>query len=101
MFGKHELKIVHTDFNKAFEQDRLFVRQGERLKIYVETLGTLVTESGRLLAHDPCALLHIQDEFFFSKTVPAGEYPVLVSIASPIDDPNEGVICAAMVKFTD
>jgi hypothetical protein len=101
MFAKHEIKIVHTDFNKAFEQDRLFVRQDERLKIYVEKIGMLVTKSGRLLAHDPCALLYIEDHFSFSKTVAAGQYPVFASIACPVDNPNEGVICAAMVKFSD
>jgi hypothetical protein len=100
MFAKPTVNVVHTDFDKAFEPDRLFVRQEERLKIRVEEIGMLVTNSGRLLAHDPCSLSYFDDNLPFSNTVPPGQYPVLLSIASPVENPSEGVCCAAMVKFT-
>jgi len=101
LFSKNTVNIVHTDFDKAFEQDRLFVREDERLKMHVENIGTLVIKSGRVLAHDPGSLHFVDQSAAFTKTVPKGEYPVFAAIANPVDNPDAGVICAAMVRFTN
>ena len=82
-------------FNKFFDP-------GGDMQDYVHLLniGTLSLPSGRLIAADPLVGLS-RDTPPFTRTVPAGEYEVVLCILS--DDPRKsyGEYAAARVCFTN
>jgi hypothetical protein len=70
-----------------------------RLRLSTAPAGMLPLPSGRLVAADPAWLRY--DNEPFTVTVAPGTYPVTVSIATFVDDPEHRRIAAARLDVTD
>lgn len=88
---------THTNFLAALEPNQVYQSLTEGHKTSdVFQAGDLVLPSGRIIACDP-GWLWCKDVDPFSRTVPPGRYPVLLSVVdSGVDD---GRTACAMVKF--
>ena len=84
---------AHTNFLAAFEPNQVYESLTEgRITSDVFQAGDLVLPSGRIIACDP-GWLWCKDVDPFSRTVPPGRYPVLLSVV------DSGRTACAMVKF--
>ncbi|MGC4861042.1 DUF4241 domain-containing protein [Micromonospora sp. NRRL B-16802] len=71
----------------------------KRLHLSVHQAGELRLTSGRLVAADPSSLEFDAEPFTVS--VPAGAYPVSISLATFLDDPGHSRVCAARLDVND
>jgi hypothetical protein len=101
--GVRDLKQPATDFAAAFTHGRRFEHNGWKYQIAVEQIANIRLPSGQIVAHDPADL----DDFPslpFKRTVPAGKYPVDLSICH-IDWPAEkrqfSYIACMRIRFSD
>jgi Protein of unknown function (DUF4241) len=69
-----------------------------RLRLSVHAAGPLHLSSGRLIAADPSSLDIAKP---FTVSVPPGKYPVLISLATFVDDPRHSRVCAARLHLGD
>jgi len=84
---------THTNFLAAFEPNQVYESLTEgRITSDVVHAGDLVLPSGRIIACDP-GWLWCKDVAPFTRTVPPGRYPVLLSVV------DYWTIACAMVKF--
>jgi len=84
---------THTNFLAAFEPNQVYESLTEgRITSDVVQAGDLVLPSGRIIACDP-GWLWCKDVAPFTRTVPPGRYPVLLSVV------DYWTIACAMVKF--
>lgn len=95
----------HTDFDRAFQPGTVFCcPQRGRYAVKQEQVAELVAPSGRLIACDPCNVdpdsRKWGDAVPFSRTVPPGKYPVILSVADDSKSDHGGVACA-MVRFRE
>jgi hypothetical protein len=96
-------KVLHPDFIRAFQSGapfRLVDRYGEvREKYTVQTkhIADLVFTTGRIVACDP--FVSSVDTEPFTVTVPAGTYPVILSVALVV--PKDRRVACAKVQFHD
>ncbi|MFD1933419.1 MULTISPECIES: DUF4241 domain-containing protein [Nonomuraea] len=63
--------------------------------------GELVLPTGGLIAGDPTGLTFPQDFTAFTQTVPAGRYPLRLSVVRFSDDPDHVRVCAAVLVVQD
>jgi hypothetical protein len=84
---------AHTNFLAAFDPNQVYesLTKG-RITSDVFQAGDLVLPSGRIIACDP-GWLWCKDVDPFTRTVPPGRYPVLLSVV------DSGRTACAMVKF--
>jgi len=88
---------THTNFLAAFEPNQVYQSLTEGHKTSdVFQAGDLVLPSGRIIACDP-GWLWCKDVDPFTRTVPPGRYPVLLSVVDSGVD--EGRTACAMVEF--
>ncbi len=90
-------RFAFPNFDKAF-------RDGERIgdrTVRLAEVGPLVLPTGRIVACDPMYLF-IRPEPAYTRAVPPGRYPVVLSRLACGDrqHPDERVACAAL-RFTD
>lgn len=79
--------------------ERAVAGGGERALLEVRRVGDLHLPSGRLIGTDPAWLEH--DAVPYTVTVPAGRYPVTLSLARIGDDPRHVRVAAARLDVTD
>jgi hypothetical protein len=94
------MELVHTDFARAFQSGATFESQVLG-SIFVRPLeaAQLILTSGRIIACEP-SFLQGQEIPPFTRTVPPGRYPVVLSLAR-FTNPHgsdERVACA-MIRF--
>ncbi|MEE6258091.1 DUF4241 domain-containing protein [Plantactinospora sonchi] len=70
-----------------------------RMRLSTHSAGTLRLPSGRLVATDPGWLKY--DNVPFTVTVPPGDYPVTISLATFVDEPDHRRVAAARLDITD
>lgn len=91
-----------TDFEKAFQESYSFKyempEEGlQTVEFSVNFIGELILTSGQLIACDP--LLQPDTRRVFSRTLPQGKYPILLSLAG-FKPRKERRIACAMLQVT-
>jgi hypothetical protein len=90
---KRPLMVCRTDLNAYFTADEIAGKKVDRLEI-----GTVSLPSGEIIVCDPLVCLSETPPYF--KTVPAGEYAVVLAVLAP-DDGDCARYAAARVRFSD
>ena len=86
--------MTHTDFVNAFKDRARFAAREGLLTVAVKELGELRLRSGKLVVCDPLAAWQLEP---LARAVPAGRFPVSVSIVRYSN--RDERIAAAMVSF--
>ncbi len=84
------------DFSKLFEDGKVIKTAQWEVTLRARTLCELAAPTGQIVACDPFAS---PDAAPFSRSVPAGSYPVVVSVAH-FDDGDQRV-AAALIRFAE
>jgi Protein of unknown function (DUF4241) len=89
----------HTDFEKAFQEGYSFQYNApneglQTVEFSVNPIGELILTTGRLVACD--SLIDTDYTYAFTKTLPPGNYPVLLSLAGFKPEGSRKVACAML-----
>jgi hypothetical protein len=88
------MKMTRPDFSKLFEEGREIDTEIGRVALRTRDVGTLTLASGRVVACDPLASPEMEP---FARAVPAGAFPVTLSVAHFEDGDRR--VAGAMVRF--
>jgi hypothetical protein len=88
--------MASPDFSKLFEDGKVIKTAQWEVTLRARPLCELVVPTGEIVACDPFTS---PDAEAFSRAVPAGSYPVVLSVAH-FDDGDQRV-AAAMLKFSE
>jgi hypothetical protein len=91
-------RLPHTDFHAAFTQGHTFDCGYGPITVDVKQVAEISLPSGDIVACDP-SWLHV-DGRPFSRSVPPGVYPVLVSLVGQADWSAQEIACA-MIRFSE
>ncbi|MET0623467.1 MAG: DUF4241 domain-containing protein [Pyrinomonadaceae bacterium] len=84
------------DFSKLFAEGTEVSTEIGRVLLHVKPAGDLTVTSGRVVACDPLVSPDVEP---FDRRVPAGKFPVLLSVAHFED--NDRRVAAAMLRFAE
>jgi len=90
--------VEYPELFTAFQEAHRLTQGDEIRKLECHDLGNLVVTAGQIIACDPyfCA----ETEPFDAKPIPAGQYPVVVSVAH-VHKNDQRVALAAIIFHTD
>jgi hypothetical protein len=97
------MSAVHTDFDRAFRPGEAFESTHlGRITVRQVVAAELVLPSGHIVACEPSSLQGSADFPPFTRSVPPGRYPVVLSLAR-LTFPNhtEERVACALVRFSD
>lgn len=69
-------------------------REPQNITVSVHEIGDLIVTSGKLIASDP--LIEPDPRYYFTKTIPPGRYPVVLSVAVYQSIPTARIGCAML-----
>jgi hypothetical protein len=90
---KRPLMVCQTDLNAYFTADEIAGKKLDRLSV-----GKVSLPSGEIIVCDPLVYLNETAPYF--KTVPPGEYEVMLAVVVP-DDGDCARYAAALARFSD
>ncbi|HEY0171815.1 MAG TPA: DUF4241 domain-containing protein [Pyrinomonadaceae bacterium] len=84
------------DFSKLFDEGKEVATEIGRVSLRVKPAGDLTVTSGRVVACDPLVSPDVEP---FDRRVPAGTFPVILSVAHFEDEDRR--VAAAMLRFAE